>query len=162
MYTHTHTRKTTGERTGYEYVRSKYKDKFWWCCKVRITLPNSADHKISMQEKHFRIRNTLTVISDRNTQQQHCHSIYLYTILLGHIHTCVMRNLVSLSGNLPFSLERIISSMSPCSFSITTNTFSGVSNIHSRFTMPRWRKLWERDQRVGGEMEIVEDLEMRI
>lgn len=67
------------------------------------------------------------------------------TYLLGRIHTCVMRNLVSLSGNLPFSLERIISSMSPCSFSITTNTFSGVSNIHSRFTMPRWRKLWERE-----------------
>lgn len=72
------------------------------------------------------------------------------TYLLGRIHTCVMRNLVSLSGNLPFSLERIISSMSPCSFSITTNTFSGVSNIHSRFTMPRWRKLWERG---GSEQE---------
>ncbi|TNN45686.1 hypothetical protein EYF80_044115 [Liparis tanakae] len=47
-----------------------------------------------------------------------------------------MRNLVRRSGSRPFSLERIISSMSPCSFSITTNTFSGVSNMHSRFTMP--------------------------
>lgn len=63
--------------------------------------------------------------------------------LMEHIHTCVMRNLVSLSGSRPFSLERIISSMSPCSFSITTKTFSGVSNMHSRFTIPRWRKLWE-------------------
>lgn len=68
---------------------------------------------------------------------------------LGSIHTWVMRNLVSLSGSLPFSLERIISSMSPWSFSITTNTFSGVSNMHSKFTMPRWRKLWDKDQRGG-------------
>lgn len=65
-------------------------------------------------------------------------------IYKNHQHTCVMRNLVSLSGSLPFSLERIISSMSPWSFSITTNTFSGVSNMHSRFTMPKWRKPWQR------------------
>lgn len=65
-------------------------------------------------------------------------------ICTNHHRTCVMRNLVSLSGSLPFSLERIISSMSPWSFSITTNTFSGVSNMHSRFTMPKWRKPWRR------------------
>lgn len=56
--------------------------------------------------------------------------------------TWVMRNLVRRSGSRPFSLERIISSMSPCSFSITTNTFSGVSNIHSRLTIPGCRRLW--------------------
>lgn len=71
-----------------------------------------------------------------------------------------MRNLVSLSGSLPFSLERIISSMSPWSFSITTNTFSGVSNIHSRFTMPRWRKLWQRKEgggeNIGKELDYIE------
>ncbi|TNN83065.1 hypothetical protein EYF80_006672 [Liparis tanakae] len=39
-------------------------------------------------------------------------------------------------GSLLFSLDRIISSMSPCSFSMTTNTRSGVSNMHSRFTIP--------------------------
>ena len=54
----------------------------------------------------------------------------------------MMRNLVRRSGSRPFSLERIISSMSPCSFSITTNTFSGVSNIHSRLTIPGCRRLW--------------------
>lgn len=56
--------------------------------------------------------------------------------------TWVMRNLVRRSGSRPFSLDRIISSMSPCSFSITTNTFSGVSNMHSRFTIPGCRRLW--------------------
>lgn len=55
--------------------------------------------------------------------------------------TCVIRNLVRRSGSRPFSLERIISNMSPCSFSITTNTFSGVSNMHSRFTIPGCRRL---------------------
>lgn len=60
----------------------------------------------------------------------------------GGWHTWVMRNLVRRSGSRPFSLERISSSMSPCSFSITTNTFSGVSNMHSRFTIPGCRRLW--------------------
>lgn len=53
-----------------------------------------------------------------------------------YFQTCVTRNLVIRSGSLLFSLDRIISSMSPCSFSMTTNTRSGVSNIHSRFTIP--------------------------
>ncbi len=66
--------------------------------------------------------------------------------------TCVMRNLVSLSGSRPFSLDRIISSMSPWSFSITTNTFSGVSNMHSRFTIPKCRRLWERMKGQDKEM----------
>lgn len=52
--------------------------------------------------------------------------------------TCVTRNLVIRSGSLLFSLDRIISSMSPCSFSMTTKTRSGVSNMHSRLTMPGW------------------------
>lgn len=60
--------------------------------------------------------------------------------------TCVTRNLVIRSGSLLFSLDRIISSMSPCSFSITTNTRSGVSNMHSKLTMPGWCRFWGRTQ----------------
>lgn len=55
-------------------------------------------------------------------------------------------NLVIRSGSRLFSLDRIISNISPCSFSITTKTRSGVSNIHSRFTIPGWCKFW----RVAG------------
>lgn len=50
--------------------------------------------------------------------------------------TCETRNLVMRSGSRLFSLDRIISSMSPCSFSMTTNTRSGVSNMHSKLTIP--------------------------
>lgn len=63
----------------------------------------------------------------------------------------MMRNLVRRSGSRPFSLERIISNMSPCSFSITTNTFSGVSNMHSRFTIPGCRRLWRGGGAVWGQ-----------
>lgn len=52
--------------------------------------------------------------------------------------TCVTRNLVRRSGSRLLSLDRIISNMSPCSFSMTTNTRSGVSNMHSRLTIPGW------------------------
>lgn len=40
------------------------------------------------------------------------------------------------SDNLPFSLERIISNMSPLSFSMTTKIRSGVSNMRSKLTTP--------------------------
>lgn len=56
--------------------------------------------------------------------------------------TWVTRNLVSRSGSRLFSLDKIISSISPWSFSMTTNTRSGVSNMHSRFTMPGWCRFW--------------------
>lgn len=64
--------------------------------------------------------------------------------------TCVTRNLVIRSGSLLFSLDRIISSMSPCSFSITTNTRSGVSNMHSKLTMPGWCRFWGRTQNTSS------------
>lgn len=60
-----------------------------------------------------------------------------------YLQTCVTRNLVMRSGSLLFSLDKIISNMSPWSFSMTTKTLSGVSNIHSRFTMPGWCKFYE-------------------
>ncbi len=47
-----------------------------------------------------------------------------------------MRNLVVLSVNLPLSLDRIISNMSPFNFSMTTNIRSSVSNIRSKLTTP--------------------------
>lgn len=62
---------------------------------------------------------------------------YLYRSM-DQLLTWVIKNFVILSGNLPFSLDKIISSMSPWSFSITTNTLSGVSNMHSKFTTPGW------------------------
>lgn len=58
--------------------------------------------------------------------------------------TCVTRNLVMRSGSLPFSLDSIISNMSPWSFSMTTKTRSGVSNMHSRLTMPGWWRFCRR------------------
>ena len=47
-----------------------------------------------------------------------------------------IRYFVSLSDKRPFSLDRIISSISPFNFSITTKILSGVSNILSRLTTP--------------------------
>lgn len=72
----------------------------------------------------------------------------------GAQRTCVMRNLVRRSGSRPFSLDRIISNMSPCSFSITTNTFSGVSNMHSRFTIPGCRRLCPGMREEGSGLRI--------
>lgn len=106
-------------------------------------MPIYADHKMHVARPSRRHQD----VTDDNTRT--IAVLYMPWHNLESIHTWVMRNLVSLSGSLPFSLERIISSMSPWSFSITTNTFSGVSNMHSRFTMPRWRKLWDKDQRGG-------------
>ena len=50
--------------------------------------------------------------------------------------TWVTRNFVMRSDSLPFSLERIISNMSPFSFSMTTKIRSGVSNMRSKLTTP--------------------------
>lgn len=55
---------------------------------------------------------------------------------------CVMRNLVTRSVKRPLSCDKIISSMSPFNFSITTNIRSGVSNILSKFTTPGCDKFW--------------------
>lgn len=62
--------------------------------------------------------------------------------------TCMTRNLVRRSGSRLFSLDKIISNMSPWSFSMTTNTCSGVSNIHSRLTMPGWCSFCQAEHHV--------------
>ena len=51
-----------------------------------------------------------------------------------------MRNFVILSFKRPFSLDKIISSMSPFSFSMTTKMRSDVSNIPCRFTTLAWAR----------------------
>lgn len=91
-------------------------------------------------------------------------SQYLQTVLSILVKFCSMidltwvtRNLVSRSGSRLFSLDRIISSISPWSFSMTTNTRSGVSNMHSRFTMPGWCRFWrtqteQKSVTVGREL----------
>lgn len=53
------------------------------------------------------------------------------------------------SGSRLFSLDRIISSMSPCSFSMTTNTRSGVSNMHSKLTIPGCCKFYGKKWKAG-------------
>lgn len=71
-----------------------------------------------------------------------CRTTHTTVVLVEHTLvlelTCVTRNLVRRSGSRLLSLDRIISNMSPCSFSMTTNTRSGVSNMHSRLTIPGW------------------------
>lgn len=47
------------------------------------------------------------------------------------------------SGSRPSSLDKIISSMSPCSFSMTTKMCSGVSNMPSTRITPGWDRLWK-------------------
>lgn len=59
--------------------------------------------------------------------------------------TCVTIKRVLRSGSRPISLDKIISSMSPCSFSMTTKTYCAVSNIPSSRTTPRWDRLWTAD-----------------
>lgn len=54
--------------------------------------------------------------------------------------TCVIMNLVVRSLNRPLSLDNIISSISPCSFSMTTNIRPGVSNMRSKLTTPGWQR----------------------
>lgn len=47
------------------------------------------------------------------------------------LFTCVIKNLVHLSSSFPLGLDKIISSMSPRSFSITTNTYnSKIIHLH--------------------------------
>ena len=53
---------------------------------------------------------------------------------------CVTKNRVILSDKRPRSLDKIISNMSPLSFSMTTKIRSGVSNIRSKLTTPGWCK----------------------
>lgn len=71
-------------------------------------------------------RTTLVVLAE--------HALVLTMLEL----TCVTRNLVRRSGSRCLSLDRIMSNMSPCSFSMTTKTRSGVSNMPSRLTIPGW------------------------
>lgn len=129
----------TTTQTGYCKVQS---NTLWTLC--YDAFDTHQDAKIGGPQLHA-ARYQRVIRSTVNTHRMT--TLFIILSSLARIHTCVMRNFVSLSGSLPFSLERIISSMSPWSFSITTNTFSGVSNIHSRFTMPRWRRLWEREER---------------
>lgn len=88
--------------------------------------------------------------------------IHLYPVLLGEISrvknmnllTCMTRNLVRRSGSRLFSLDKIISNMSPWSFSMTTKTCSGVSNIHSRLTMPGWWSFCQAEEHVRSLLEL--------
>lgn len=59
--------------------------------------------------------------------------------------TWVIRNLAILSVRRPFSLDNIISNMSPLSFSIMTKIRSGVSNIHSKLTTPWCERFCKMD-----------------
>lgn len=56
--------------------------------------------------------------------------------------TCITMKRVMRSGSRPFSLDRIISSMSLWSFSMTTKVHSGVSNMPSSTMTPGWDRLW--------------------
>lgn len=48
------------------------------------------------------------------------------------------------SGSLPSSLDRIMSSMSPCSFSMATKMCSGVSNTPSTKITAGWERPWKQ------------------
>lgn len=101
-------------------------------CKLCQTGPGcNPDHAFGKQT-HF--RNRIRKVKPR------------IAVAMAPAPTCVTRNFVIRSGSLLFSLDRIISNMSPWSFSMTTKTLSGVSNMHSRFTMPGWCRFWEEEE----------------
>ena len=93
--------------------------------RLQITVYNIFKMKISQRIKDLKQRLSVrwTLISTKST--------------------CVIRNFVIRSSKRPCSELKIISNISPCNFSMTTNICCGFSNMLYSFTIPGWSKPWK-------------------